>query len=350
MSDESGDDQTATPEEPAAAEQTSTEEAPTSHRNWFVAVATVTALAVGLAGIGLAATSKEQTAESAAVGNATPGDVAGITLQTLITEHMEFAVIGDVVGAAAGFGVTLGLDSGLAALGFKSDAQRTNEELAAINNRLDQVSKQLTEINSHLDVMSQQMATVGTDVEQLKWDTRSTQVDTAIGEIKNIYGTYLALLCAKGVEAEKQLGIDSSGKLYDEANCSKGVANYETEFLQKYSNPAADRYQVLHDQLMPPIQSNPSILTDFVRVYAANRKYWTHQDSVQLRDYYTYVSEYAALDAYLHAEFYVLDGRQGEATNVVQDWYNNSRAEQTIIPPMLPQGRGPARRLPPTSG
>ena len=218
MSDESGDDQTAKPEEPAAAEQTSTEEAPTSHRNWFVAVATVTALAVGLAGIGLVATSKEQTAESAAVGNATPGDVAGITLQTLITEHMEFAVIGDVVGAAAGFGVTLGLDSGLAALGFKSDAQRTNEELAAINNRLDQVSKQLTEINSHLDVMSQQMATVGTDVEQLKWDTRSTQVDTAIGEIKNIYGTYLALLCAKGVEAEKQLGIDSSGKLYDQAN------------------------------------------------------------------------------------------------------------------------------------
>ena len=328
------DNQSDRPDDAAEGDEQSPTEEPTSHKKWFVAVAAVTALSVGLAAIGLAASSNEETAKSAAV---TPAEVGAIKVEALVADNIANKVVGSIAAVGAGFAVKLGLEAGLSALGYETQEQKTTDQLKEINGRLDAVSNQLTEINSHLDVMSEQIATIDSDVQRSIYLARSYRVDDAIAQITDVYGAYQALLCAKGIAVEQQLNLDSTGSLYNKDNCSRSVADYESDFKGKFSSATNSRFKLLHEQLLSS-STSPSILTDFVRVYMGDRKYFTFKDSVAMRNFFTNISEYEALDAYLQSEYYVLAGRKGEAEGALSTWYNNNRAEQAIIPPMLPQG------------
>jgi hypothetical protein len=84
--------------------------------------------------------------------------------------------------------------------------------------------------------------------------------------------------------------------------------------------------------------TSPSILADFANVYVGNRKYFGYKDSIAMRNFYTNIAEYEALDVFLQSERYQMQGQEGDAEAVLTNWYNNDRAEQSVIPPLLPQG------------
>ena len=337
MSDPTPDEPTSEAEDAGTNVEESPNDSSPSNRKWFLAIAAVTVLAVGIAGIGLATTSEEETATSEA---SVASDIGGTLLKGLTSDFVKKNVVGGVVSGGVGFVVSLGLKSIISELGGTTETAEGIETLKTvkeINDKLDAVSIQLTAIESHLSEISVTMAEIERTVVLGNLEARNEVVNKAIGEIRDSYVAYTALVCAQGVEAERKLNIDSKGSVYNQRNCSDTVANYKRTFLNTYATATSSRFELLHKQVMQS-GTSPSILADFANVYVGNRKYFGYKDSIAMRNFYTNIAEYEALDVFLQSERYQMQGQEGDAEAVLTNWYNNDRAEQSVIPPLLPQG------------
>ena len=343
MSDPTPDEPASEAEDAGASAEESPKDSSPSNRKWFLAIAAVTVLAVGLAGIGLATTSKEETVTREA---GIASSVGGALVKGVTSDFFKTTVIGGLVASGVGFAFQYGLKSLISEAGATTESAEALETLNKVNeisNKLDAVSTQLTGIQSQLSQLSVAVAEVKDQVVLGNFEARDDQVQDATRNVKELFDTYQAILCARGVEL-KVKGVATSGSIYNKGDCPAAASDYEADFKELFNNPGvAGTHVALHELVMgSPAKGVPSILTDFAKMYMGQRRYFSYRDSVAIRNYYTNISEQEALAAYMESEYKVLAGRPGTvfggAQSVMTDWYNNDRAEQGVIPPMLPLG------------